>query len=221
MTKSKREFEFPFNKIKYADIIHFSRVRSMGMQNPGFSRWDRRSPPPPSPRSPRQATPSGAEGIIITHRNYSPIRHPRTSSPASPTASSTASLVASLPPPTPTPSATSSPLPAAPIPAPPQFEDAPLVPTAPPLEEEDDYRKSNVKQLERKVASSVRGIQRLKSEIWRLEKEKKREQKRKGGKEKRKVRWRSTERSDSGSCSSPSGAHFKYCDCWECKRPRY
>ena len=184
--------------------MYFSRIRSLGMQNPGFSRWDQRSPPPPSPRSARPAATSGG---IITHRNYSPIRHPRSSSPASSAVSYSAPLTASNAPPPP-------PFPAPLVPTAPQFEDS--------LEEEEnDYSKSNVKQLERKVASSVRGIQRLKSEIWTLEKKKLKEQKRKGGKEKRKVRWRSTERSDSGSCSSSPGAHPRYCTCWKCKRPRH
>ena len=184
----------------------------MGMQNPGFSRWDQRSPPPPSPRSTRPAATSGVGGII-THRNYSPIRPSRSASSSAPLAASpTASLAASnapLPP-----RATSSPFPAPLTPTAPQFEDSWE-------EDENDYSKSNVKQLERKVASSVRGIQRLKSEIWSLEKQKLKEQKRKGGKEKRKVRWRSTERSDSDSCSSSSGEHPRFCTCWRCKRPRY
>ncbi len=111
------------------------------------SRWDRRSPPPPSPR--RTSTPGS--GQIITHRNYGAIR--------------------------PTPSA------------------APSLPSA---EEEcldgPDLRKSDVPMLERKVASSVRGIQKLKSEIWQLKREKRKDQKRKEGKDKKRVRWRSASR---------------------------
>ena len=110
-------------------------------------RWDRRSPPPPSPRRP---APSGS-GQIITHRNYGAIR--------------------------PTPSA---------APADSQFEDAVL--------DGPDHRKSEVPKLERKVASSVRGIQKLKSEIWQLKREKRKDQKRKEGKDKKRVRWSSVAR---------------------------
>ena len=108
------------------------------------SRWDRRSPPPPSPR--RASTPSNP-GQIITHRNYGAIR--------------------------PTPSA----------------------PPLPPADDEvldgPDHRKSDVPILERKVASSVRGIQKLKSEIWQLKRDKRKAQKSKEGKDKKRVRWSS------------------------------
>ena len=47
--------------------------------------------------------------------------------------------------------------------------------------------------MEQQVAANVRGIQRLKSEIWQLEREKRKDQKRKGGNEKKRVRWDKTD----------------------------
>ena len=77
------------------------------------------------------------------------------------------------------------------------------IPTAPQFEdvEQDgpDFRKSDVAKLEQQVASNVRGIQRLKSEIWQLEREKRKEQRKDGGKGKKRVRWESADRSESGS----------------------
>ena len=76
-------------------------------------------------------------------------------------------------------------------------------PTAPPLEEEvldgPDLRKSEVTTLEQQVAANVRGIQRLKSEIWQIEREKRKDQRKHKGDEKRKVRWNTADRPDFNS----------------------
>ena len=58
-----------------------------------------------------------------------------------------------------------------------------------------DWSKSGTNMLEREKASNVRKIQKLKSEIWRLKREKRKEQRKEENGEKR-VRWRSRERSD-------------------------